>query len=261
MNFHQITEYLEYLLFSGHKKGFGIHSPFVFDLVSGVFRNKTSSDIVFRIEKIRERLLKDHRLISVNDLGSGKERGSKQRKVSEIVKYSAVNRKYGNLLSSLAPRFGYPSILELGTNFGISTMYMAASCPGSTVYTIEGCSECSAVASENFREAGLSNIIQITGSFDNAISEVISKNIRPGLIFIDGNHRKDPTVSYFSRLSKEIGGEVVFVIDDIHYSKEMSQAWETIKYSENVSATIDIFRMGIVFVGSNITSNHYRIRY
>jgi predicted O-methyltransferase YrrM len=261
MNFHQFSEYVEYLVFSGHKKGHGIHSPLIYDLVSRVFRNKTPSGIVFRIEQIRKRLLKDQRVININDLGAGQEVRSKQRKVSEIIKYSAINKKYGNLLSGLASKFGSPSILELGTSFGISSMYMAATCPDSIVYTIEGCAECAAVASENFREAGLTNIVQFTGSFDDVIPEVIADGIRPGLIFIDGNHRKDPTLKYFSSLIEVIEGEIVMIIDDIHYSKEMSEAWDTIKNSPDVSATIDIFRMGIVFVGKNITRNHYRIRY
>lgn len=261
MNFHQLLEYVEYLLFSRHEKGHGIHSPLVYDLVSRVFRNKIHSGIVLRIEMIRKRLLKDHRVININDLGAGQDRRSKQRKVSEIVRYSAINKKYGTLLSNLASEFGKPSILELGTSFGISSMYMAASSPDSTVYTIEGCAECAAVAAENFREAGLTNIVQFTGSFDKVIPEVIKKAISPGLIFIDGNHRKEPTLKYFFQLSEAYDGEFVIVIDDIHYSKGMAEAWETIKYSANVSATIDIFRMGIVFVGSKITRNHYSIRY
>ena len=261
MNFHQLSEYIEYLVFSKHRRGHGIHSPMAYDLVSRVFRNKMRPDIVLRIEMIRKRLLKDHTKIRINDLGAGKTRRSKQRKVSEIARYSAINKKYGKLLFNLASEFGKTSILELGTSFGISSMYMAASSPDSTVYTIEGCSECSAVAAENFREAGLTNIIQLTGSFDTILPEVIKKRIKPGLIFIDGNHRKEPTLKYFSDLIESIDGEIVLVIDDIHYSKEMSEAWETIKYSDNVSATIDIYRMGIVFIRSNITRNHYRIRY
>jgi predicted O-methyltransferase YrrM len=261
MNFHQLSEYVEYLVFSSHRKGHGIHSPFVYDLVSRVFRNKIRFDIVLRIEMIRKRLLKDQTKITINDLGAGQERRSKQRKVSEIVRYSAINKKYGNLLFNLAAEFGQPSILEMGTSFGISSMYLAASSPDSTVYTIEGCPECAAVAKDNFREAGITNIIQFTGSFDNVIPEVIEKGIRPGLVFIDGNHRKEPTLKYFSYLVESVEGEMVFVIDDIHYSKEMSEAWETIKDSKGVSATIDILRMGIVFIRCNITRNHYRIRY
>ena len=59
------------------------------------------------------------------------------------------------LLSNMAAEFGKPLIIELGTSFGISTMYLAASCPDATVYTIEGCPATAEIARENFTEAGL----------------------------------------------------------------------------------------------------------
>ena len=76
----------------------------------------------------------------INDLGSGSEKfKSNSRKVSDIARYSPVTPKYGRLLSNMAAEFGEPLIIEFGTSLGISTMYMAASCSDTTVYTMEGC--------------------------------------------------------------------------------------------------------------------------
>ncbi len=41
--------------------------------------------------------------------------------------------KYGKLLSNMAAEFGNPLIIEFGTSFGISTMYLAASVPETLV--------------------------------------------------------------------------------------------------------------------------------
>ena len=46
----------------------------------------------------------------------------------------------------------------------------------------------------------------------------------------------------------------VIIIDDIHYSKEMEEAWNEIKQYEKVICTVDIFRMGIVFFREGIDS-------
>ena len=69
MNFLNAVKYLKYILLSGHRKGYGIHSPFVFDLVSRVFRNKVDPDIVSTIEKTRKKMIRDNRSILVTDLG------------------------------------------------------------------------------------------------------------------------------------------------------------------------------------------------
>ncbi len=261
MIFSRLFKYLIYKLLSGHSKGHGIHSPFVFDLVSRVFRNKTDSAIVLNIEKTRKRLLNDKRTIFVNDLGSGS--GiikSNNRKVSEIARFSPVPPKYGMLLTKMAETFGSPMILELGTSFGISTMYLASGNINCTVNTVEGSSSVSEIARENFAQSGIKNINLTTGSFIDVLPELL-KNETPGLVFIDGDHRKEPLIKYFRMIEEKAGSATVVIIDDIHHSLEMEEAWEEIKMFERVSVTIDIFRMGLAFFREGISHNDYTIRY
>ena len=54
--------------------------------------------------------------------------------MSEIARNSPVPEKYGRLLANMAAEFGKPLIVEFGTSFGISTMYMASSCGETPVY-------------------------------------------------------------------------------------------------------------------------------
>lgn len=262
MIFSRSFKYLKYTLISKHRKGHGIHSPFVFDLVSRVFRNKIDPDIVCSIEKIRKKMISDQRLIIVKDLGSGSEKmKTNLKKVSDIARNSPVPVKYGILLSNMAAEFGEQGILEFGTSFGISTMYMSASCPDAVVYTIEGCPATAEIAKKNFKEAGITNIEVLTGSFDEVLPVIISRNIKPGLVFIDGNHRIKPVINYFNQIAEISNSKTVIVIDDINYSREMEEAWNEIKQFRKVSVTIDICRMGIVFFREGIKHNDYIIRY
>jgi hypothetical protein len=85
--------------------------------------------------------------------------------------------------------------------------------------------------------------------------------VKPGLVFIDGNHRKGPVIKYFNQLADLSDSKTVVIIDDINYSKEMAGAWEEIKLHKKVSVSIDIFRMGIVFFREGINPHDYIIRY
>jgi predicted O-methyltransferase YrrM len=258
----RVLQYLNYLLFSRHRNGHGIHSPFVFNLVSNVFRNKTEPDIVCSIEKIRKRLLADPRSIKVIDLGAGsKKMKTSLRKVSDIARYSAVPGKYGILLSNMAKAFGKPLILEFGTSLGISTMYLASSCPDAEVITMEGCATTSAVASDNFREAGFTNIRIFNGSFDDILPEIRAKKTCPGLVFIDGNHVKEPVISYFNQVADMSDNNSVVIIDDINSSRGMAEAWCEIKNHRNVTLSVDIFRMGIIFFRKGLDHFNYVVRY
>ena len=52
---------------------------------------------------------------------------------------------------------------------------------------------------------------------------------KPGLVFIDGNHRKEPVIKYFNQMAEISDSKTVIIIDDINYSKEMAEAWDEIK--------------------------------
>ncbi len=261
MVFRRWLKYIKYNLFSRHRRGHGIHSPFVFDLVSRVFRNKIDPDVVLMIERLRKKLICDKRTIKVLDLGSGSVIKSDLRKISDIVKYSSVPPQYGILLANLASEFGKQGIIEFGTCLGISTMYLAAGCRDSVIYTMEGCPEISSVAAANFSAAGFDNIKLMTGPFDELLPEIKRKATGPGIVFIDGNHRKEPVLKYFSEMADISDKNTVIVLDDIHISDEMEEAWEEIKGDGNVSFTIDLYRMGLVFFRKGMSHIDYVIRY
>lgn len=249
-------------MFSRHKRGHGIHSPFVFDLISRVFRNKTADDIVFKIEDIRKRCLTSGKTISVLDIGAGSSKMKGNiRKVSDIVRYSAVPEKYGILLSSLAAEFGKPAIVEFGTSLGISTLYLASASPESTVYSMEACSNTAGIAMDNFREAGINNIKVLNGTFDEMVPELVKEAVRPGMVFIDGDHRKESVLRYFEQMIEMSDSKTVIVLDDIHFSQDMEEAWDQIKKHKAVAFTIDLYRMGLVFFREGMNRFHYLIRY
>ncbi|NMC39329.1 MAG: hypothetical protein GYA41_13500 [Bacteroidales bacterium] len=262
MELFTIARYARYLLRSGYRKGHGIHAPFLFDVISRIFENKIDPEIVFKAEAVRKKMENDTRLINFSDYGSGsKKMKSDLRKVSDIARNSSVPEKYCFLLSRLSSEFGKPLMVEFGTSLGISTMYLALSCPNASVYTMEGCLEASGIACNNFSEAGISNIKQLNGRFDDVLPEIIRLNVSPGLVFIDGNHRKIPTINYFNQVAGIAGNDTVLILDDINHNSEMTEAWDIITNDSRVSASIDIFRMGIVFFRKGITPGRYMVRY
>jgi len=93
----------------------------------------------------------------------------------------------------------------------------------------------------------MNHIEMVPGNFDNTLISTLEKLKRLDYIFIDGNHRREPTLRYFDTALRFAHDESIFVIDDIHWSDEMNSAWEKIKLNNKVSISIDLFHMGIVF--------------
>ena len=243
----QLSEYINYTLSSITK--YKIHSPFVFRLVTEVFEKTVNYQDYQRIEKLRDDLKQDTRIIEVNDLGAGSKRfKTHKRKISDIVRKSVKKEKYGHLLYMLVRNFKANSILELGTSLGITTSYLASAHPNTRGYTIEGCKNIADVATENFQKLNLTNIELTIGNFDDELIKICQNVGKFDLVFIDGNHREIPTINYFNTVLPFCHNDTILIFDDIHWSEEMQEAWEFVKNHEQVKMTIDLFEMGLVFL-------------
>ena len=146
-----------------------------------------------------------------------------QRKISAITYHSAKPAKYAQLLYRIVNYFKPENILELGTSFGFSTMYMTSANQGANIITLEGCSETAKVARENFQVLGLKNIQQVTGDFNQTLDEAINKFEKLDFVFFDGNHQKEPTLNYFQKCLSKCHCKSIFIFDDINWSAEMKE--------------------------------------
>lgn len=81
------------------------------------------------------------------------------------------------------------------------------------------------------------------------------------LVFIDGDHQKDPTLAYFDQILPFLGPESVVVFDDIYWSWEMEQAWRLIQEHPRVRISLDLFRSGIVFIDPELPKRHYVLKF
>jgi predicted O-methyltransferase YrrM len=169
--------------------------------------------------------------------------------------------KYGQLLYKLVRYFEPKTIIELGTSFGISTMYQALAANKGKLITIEGSKEIAEIAKHNFKRMGIVNTELINDSFGNALPLVLEGIEKLDYVFFDGNHRKTSTINYFEQCLKKAHEDSVFVFDDIHWSKEMENAWEYIKKHNKVTVTLDLFFLGLVFFTKGTVRQHHEIRF
>lgn len=258
-----VLKYIQYWLRAENAKGHGVHSPFVFELIERVFNDDRDFYYFPLIEGAREAYYSDNSMLTITDYGAGSRvNSSNKRSVASIAKSALKPRKYAQLFFRMVNHFGSSSILELGTSLGITTSYLAAANSNATVITMEGAAEIATVAKRHFEYLGLKNIEQVIGNFDEILPAVLSRISQLDFVFIDGNHRLEPTIRYFNWLKPHLHEHSVLVFDDIHWSKEMEQAWKQIQADEMVTLTIDLFFIGLVFFRKeNKVKQHFTVRF
>lgn len=239
-----------------------IHSPFVFELLTKVIENQKKEPVFSDIEDLRKKLLSSEKEIEVEDLGAGSTafKGNKRR-LSQIARHALKSPKYAQLLYRLVAHFKPSEILELGTSFGISTLYLSAGNSQAKTTTLEGSPAIASIAKENFRAWNNPNIRLVEGNFDTSLPEYLQSGGKPDFVFFDGNHCKGPTLSYFKQCLRSKREDSVFIFDDIHWSDEMNEAWEEIKNHQEVTCTLDLYQLGLVFFRSGQEKQHFTVRF
>jgi predicted O-methyltransferase YrrM len=241
-----------------------LHSPFAYELVKNVVNDKINYPDYMNVNALRKQLQEDHSLIMVTDFGAGiggKGYSLIQKNVASLYKNNSIRTKYGKLLYRLVKHLQPVHILELGTSLGISSAYMAIAAPNASIVTVEGCKGIAEKAAENFTKLGLNNIHQEIGNFDSVLDPIIDDIPKIDFAFIDGNHRKDPTIRYFESCLKKSHNETVLIFDDIHWSEEMNEAWKFIQSHQSVTLTLDLFQYGIVFFRKELSKQDFIISY
>ncbi len=257
------NKYVNYYLSAKNGKGHGMHSPFVFNFINNVLNDKREYYCFNQIEQLRQELKTDRSVLQIQDFGAGSRvTSSNTRPVASIAKTAVKPRKYSQLFFRLAHHFKARNILELGTSLGITTSYLASASPACNVITHEGAAEVAEKAKANFKKLGLNNINLVVGNFDSTLGTSLASLNTIDLAYVDGNHRKAPTLNYFDLLLNKSHDNTVLVFDDIHWSREMEEAWSIIKQHNRVTTTIDLFFIGLVFFRKeNKEQQHFSVRY
>lgn len=255
----QIKSYLKFLWKS--KNEHGVHSPFVFNLLTKCFYDKKQKPEYAILKKYRQSLLENNNWIAVTDFGAGsKVFKSNNRQISKIAKTAGISPKRAELLFRVSHYFKPENILEIGTSLGLATSALALGNLNAKVTTIEGCPQTAKQAQLQLQKFNYNKVENVISEFE---SFLISENLNSktyNLIYFDGNHSKKATLTYFDFLLQTINNDSVWIFDDIHWSPEMEEAWETIKKHSKVTVTIDTFQWGFVFFRYEQEKEHFVIR-
>ena len=179
--FYQIIKYIQFLYRSTNQHG--VHSPFVYDLITQCFYDKTPYRNYQTISEYRKALIKNKSKIKITDLGSGSHKNnSNMRTISEMAQHAGSSFFRAKLIYRLIQYFKSETILELGTSLGIATQAMHLGNPEAKITSIEGCPNLSEFTKSNFLKYQLNSMTIINDDFKNALKLVRPSALREVLV-------------------------------------------------------------------------------
>ncbi len=229
------------------KTKFKIHSPRLFQIISDVILDTREYYSFTQIERIRTLLLQDETQLTLQDYGAGSRIKNRSKSVKQIVKTAASSPQKGKELHRLIKSCQCKHILELGTNVGLGSLYMATANPKSNLITIEGDPELARYAQRHFDQLQIHSIQLINDQFDLRLPALLKSLHQPiDCVYLDGNHQMEATKHYYSLIAPYLDERSVIILDDIRWSSDMYTAWKAIASLPEWS-TLDLGSYGVLF--------------
>lgn len=235
INMPSILAYLRHQLKA--KDRHGLHSPFVYHLVDEVIYDRSERSDYAEIEKLHQKLLQDQSAVMPS-------------------KRSKIHRLIYRLVEEFTPR----NILEIGTNVGISTLYLAKAAPSARIITIQTYSETDNSV-QNFKSLQTNNVEYLVQNEDHTVAGIISKVKNLDIVFVAAERRMESPLDYFYICLPKISSKSIMIFETIYLSKATKEAWEEIKAHPSVTVTVDLFWIGMVFFKDDQAKEHFRIRF
>ena len=254
----KVKSFLLFILKSTNQHG--VHSPFVYNLVTKCFYQKTNPTKINSINNVKKWIYASNKIITITNFGSDTKVFNKYNsKIASASKIACIsNRKYAILIRILN-YFEPNNILEIGTSIGLETASLSIGNLKAKINTLEDCEDTAVNTQKLFDTFKLKNI-QITVGEINEILPSILTNNQYNLIYFNGNHQKETTLHYFNLCLKSVHNDSIFIFDGINLSSEMQEGWLTIKKHPKVTISIDTFFLGLIFFRKEQQKEHFTIR-
>ncbi len=214
-------------------------------------------ELVKKDRQRREILLQDRGPFRVQDFGAG---GYRLKSTKIILQREELPELWRERMAMMMA-FHRPAVmLELGPSLGLSTLLMADVCPNTKIYTLEGDQETALRARKLFEQEGKTNIQLFHTTIEAFLHSGLHHLPELDFVFLDANHRLEPTLAYVEALIPRLSEYAVLVLDDIHWSPGMQAAWDIISKYDVFDLSLDLGRMGVLMKRKGMNRQHFFLR-
>jgi predicted O-methyltransferase YrrM len=236
-----------------HYKGHGIHSPFVYNLITKVITERCPYYRFSDIELLRKQLLlKEDRLLLPY---KGRMRS---HSVADLVAQKAIRPKQGALLFRLTHYFRSQNIVQIGASVGLSTLYLTSYAQNIKCITLEKLPACASIARWVYEKAARASINLREGDYPTLLPHVLEE--MGGVDFVFFNTTQEPSLAeLFNICVKYTKADTVFVFKGIKDNRTMRRLWKTIRMHPEVTVTLNLYSMGIVFFNKKLHKRDYTV--
>ena len=140
----------------------------------------------------------------------------------------------------------------------MTTAYLSKAAGSGKCHTFDGCGEVVDFAKQVASNCGTtaSTVFHI-GDIAESLPLVIKDMESVDVVFMDANHTKEATLAYYSIIKPKLSNGSVLIVDDIHSSKGMREAWNEIRQDEKARVSFDMYGLGVIYYNEKLSRKNY----
>lgn len=224
-----------------HRRGFGVHSPFVYNLITKVIEERCPYYCYDEIERVRKQLLSD------------------RSQAARLVRREAIRPKQGALLFRLTNYFRPKRVLQIGTATGISTLYLTAYASDVTCVALESLPERAEATCATFDCAVRRPADLRVGEYKETLPIALADLQQPDFVFVDGATGLPDAEELFAACLQRAGDATVFVFRGIHANCRTRAFWKQVCRHNRVTVSVDLHSMGIALLNPKLHKRNYTV--
>jgi predicted O-methyltransferase YrrM len=210
-----------------------VHSPFIYRLITHVIRERAGYYRLDEIESLRKTLC----------LNKG------------LIRYP--NSRTGALLFRLVVYFRSKHILQVGTSLGFSSLFLSSHRSELCCFALEPLAETAAVTQKICEHAGLTTVTVRAGHYANTLPGILHTMGTVDLLYLNGRYEQAERVQQIFTLCLPFLEDTAIIICEGLRQTSMRRFWKELRDHPKITATLDLFSLGIAFISPKLHKKNY----
>lgn len=224
----------------------GTHSPFVYKLADEVIYDFSAEKVCVGLEELRKKLLNDHKGRLKDD----------QNEV-EIKKSKNLLQLIYRLVTHHQPQH----IIEIGAIWGLTTVCLAKASPKAQLLSLTASPENTSQMRHTLKIGGVEQVQIETGDPQIMAQTYIHQAASLDLVYVNGKNTKALMLHIFNQCLAKVHEGSLLVFEELYANEDTKSAWETIKMNPQVTVTIDLFWIGLVYFRKGQAKENFKLRF
>jgi predicted O-methyltransferase YrrM len=246
-NIHKLAAYTNHAIKARRIDLKGIQSPFLFSFVSNITKNLWPFYAFNSLESIRNEILIEKKEVYQNYLPCAKTANK-----NEVIAGQTIFRIINEIKAE--------KMLEIGTLFGIDTLYMIKANQTANCITISDNLKMAALTGKNIKKSGETSISILSENHDIDLAKALNNLKTIDFVLFNASKDEKQRLDDFRKCLSVKHQGTVFVMKYIHETKGMENTWNIVRNHPEVSASIDLFFEGILFFRQDLGKKNYIVR-